>query len=61
MEKNAGEWTGKVEIRKKFLALSVACMAPGFKGRMFKLCVERNPFFSGLYLKEEHEEKKKES
>ena len=24
--KNAGEWTGKVKIRKKFLAVSVACM-----------------------------------
>ena len=58
--KNAGKWTGRVEIskeewvsllvlqaqsaRKKFLAVSVACMAiywptPGFKGRTFKLCV----------------------
>ena len=26
-EKNAGEWTGRVEIRKKFLAISVVCMA----------------------------------
>ena len=26
-EKNEGEWTGKVEIRKKFLAVSVACMS----------------------------------
>ena len=25
--KNAGEWTGRVEISKKFLAVSVACMA----------------------------------
>ena len=25
--KNAGEWTGRVEIRKKYLAVSVACMA----------------------------------
>ena len=25
--KNAGEWTGRVGIRKKFLAMSVACMA----------------------------------
>ena len=35
--KNAGEWTGRVEIRKKSLAVSVACMAiywptPGLKG-----------------------------
>ena len=42
--KNAGEWTGRVEIRKKFLAVSVACMAiywptPGFTGRTFKLSV----------------------
>ena len=42
--KNAGEWTGSVEIRKKSLAVSVACMAiywptPGLKGRTFKLCV----------------------
>ena len=42
--KNAGEWTGRVEIRKKSLAVSVACLAiywptPGFKGRTFKLCV----------------------
>ena len=44
---NVGEWTGRVEIGKKFLAVSVACIAiywptPGFKGRMFKeikLCV----------------------
>ena len=41
-KKNACEWTGRVEIRKKFLAVSVACMAmywptPGFKGRTFKL------------------------
>ena len=41
--KNAGEWTGR-EARKKFLAVSVACLAtcwptPGFKGRTFKLCV----------------------
>ena len=40
--KNAGKWTGRVEIsKKKSLAVSVACMAiylptPGFKGRMFK-------------------------
>ena len=44
LEKNAGEWNGRVEIKKKFLAVSVACMAiywptPGFKGRTFKLCV----------------------
>ena len=26
-KKNAGEWTGSVEIRKKSLAVSVACMA----------------------------------
>ena len=26
-EKNAGKWTGRVEIRKKSLAVSVACMA----------------------------------
>ena len=25
--KNAGEWTGRVEIRKKSLAVNVACMA----------------------------------
>ena len=25
--KNAGEWTGRVEIRKKSLAVTVACMA----------------------------------
>ena len=25
--KNAGEWTGRIEIRKKSLAVSVACMA----------------------------------
>ena len=25
--KNAGEWTGRVEIKKKSLAVSVACMA----------------------------------
>ena len=42
--KNAGEWTGRVEIRKRFLAVSVAYMtiywpAPGFKGRTPKLCV----------------------
>ena len=42
--KNAGERTGRVEIRKEFLAVSVACMAiywptPGLKGRTFKLCV----------------------
>ena len=44
--KNAGEWTGRVEIRKKFLAVSIAYMAvywptPGFKGRTFnfKFCV----------------------
>ena len=42
--KNAGEWTGRVEISKEdFLAVSVACMAiylpsPGYKGRTFKLC-----------------------
>ena len=34
----------KVEIRKKFMAVSTACMAiywpsPGFRGRTFKLCV----------------------
>ena len=44
LEKNAGEWTGRVERRKKSLAVSVACMAiywptPGLKGRTFKLCV----------------------
>ena len=45
MEKNAGEWTGRLKISKeKSLAVSVACMAiycptPGFKGKMFKLCV----------------------
>ena len=27
LEKNAGEWNGRVEIKKKFLAVSVACMA----------------------------------
>ena len=43
--KNAGEWTGRVEISKEeLLAVSVACMAihrptPGPKGRTFKLCV----------------------
>ena len=42
--KNAGEWTRRVEIGKKFLAVSVACMAiywpsPGFEGKTFKLCV----------------------
>ena len=42
--KNADEWTGGVEIKKKFLAVSVACMAiylptRGFKGRMSKHCV----------------------
>ena len=26
-EKNAGEWTGKLEIRGKSLAVSVACTA----------------------------------
>ena len=26
-KKNAGEWTGRVEIRKKFLAVSIAYMA----------------------------------
>ena len=25
--KNAGEWTGRVEIRKKFLAVNEVCMA----------------------------------
>ena len=25
--KNAGEWTGRVEIRKKSLAVSVVCVA----------------------------------
>ena len=25
--KNAGGWTGRVEARKRFLAVSVACMA----------------------------------
>ena len=41
-EKHEGEWTGKVEIRKrkKFLAVNEACMAlfrptPGFKMRTF--------------------------
>ena len=43
-KKNAGEWTGRVEIRKKSLAVNAACMAtywptPGSKGRTFKLCV----------------------
>ena len=42
--KNAGEWTRRVEIRKKSLAVCIACMAlywptPGFKGRTFKLCI----------------------
>ena len=42
--KNEGERTGRSEIRKTSLAVSVACMAvyrptPGFKGRTFKLCV----------------------
>ena len=44
--KNAGEWTGSVEISKEenSLAVSVACMAiywpnSGLKGRTFKLCV----------------------
>ena len=39
LEKNEGEWTGKVEIRtrKKFLAVGEACVAifwptPGFSG-----------------------------
>ena len=41
--KHAGEWTGRVEINKKSLAVSIACMAiywptPGFKGRTFKHC-----------------------
>ena len=41
---NADEWTRRVQIRKKSLAVSVACMAIycptlGFKGKMFKLCV----------------------
>ena len=42
--KNADEWTGRVEIRKKkSLAVSLACMAiywpsPGFKGRTSKPC-----------------------
>ena len=41
--KNAGEWTERVEIRKKFLAVGAACIAiywptTGFKGRTFKLC-----------------------
>ena len=41
---NAGERTGRVEIREKSLAVSVACVAiywptPGFKGRTFKLYV----------------------
>ena len=27
LEKKAGEWTGRVEIKKKSLAVSVACMA----------------------------------
>ena len=42
--KNAGEWTGRVKIRKKSLAISIACMAiywptPGFKGRTFQFYV----------------------
>ena len=43
--KNAGEWTGRVEIsRKKSLAVRVACMTihlptPGFNGRTLELCV----------------------
>ena len=42
--KNAGEWTGRVEISKEeILAVSVACSAiywptPGLKWRTFKLC-----------------------
>ena len=44
LRENAGEWTGRAEIRKKSLAVGIACMAiywptPGFKGRTFKLCV----------------------
>ena len=42
LETNDGEWAGKVQIRtrKKFLALSEACVSifcptPGFKGRTF--------------------------
>ena len=39
-EKNEVEWTGKVENRTKFVAVSDVCMAafwpiPGFKGRPF--------------------------
>ena len=26
LEKNAGEWTGRVKIRKKYLVVSIACM-----------------------------------
>ena len=42
--KNAGEWTRRVEISKKSLAVGVACMAiygpaPGFKGRTIGLWV----------------------
>ena len=42
--KNAGEWTGRVKITKKALAVGVACMAVyrpafGLKGRTFELWV----------------------
>ena len=41
--KNAGEWTGRVKISKEEIP-GLACMAiywptPGFKGRVFELCV----------------------
>ena len=40
--KNAGEWTGKVEISKEEIPGNKRSMhvpTPGFKGRTFKLCV----------------------
>ena len=42
--KNAGKWAGRVEMRKKSLVVSVACMTiywptPGYKGRTLKICV----------------------
>ena len=43
--KNAGEWTGRVEISKeeipgtKHSIMAICWPTQGFKGRMFKLCV----------------------
>ena len=40
--KNAGEWTGRVEISKEEIPGNKRSMhvpTPGFKGRTFKLCV----------------------